>query len=114
MIKYVCPISGNRSPVIWRSKIQNGVETSPFGSEFTAMKNSVNLIASLRYKLRMFGVPIDRSTDIFCDNKAGYKNTSTPEYHPRKKYHSISYHMSREAVDIGACRMKKEDTGTNL
>ena len=114
MIKYVYIIFCNISPVIWRSKIQNGVETSTFGSEFTAMKNSVYLIASLRYKLRMFGVPIDRYTDIFCDNEAVNKNESTPESHIRKKHHSISYHMSREAVASGAFRMAKKDTETNL
>ena len=58
----------NRAPIIWHSKQHNGVETSMFGSEFTAMKNAVELIAALRYKIRMFGVPIDGSTDIFCDN----------------------------------------------
>ena len=97
----------NRAPIIWHSKRKNGVETSKFGSEFTAMKNSVELIAALRYKLRMFGVPIDGSTDIFCDNEAVYKNASTPESHLRKKHHSISYHMSREAVASGACRVAK-------
>ena len=61
-----------------------------------------------------FGVPIDGSTDIFCDNEAVYKNASTPESQLRKKHHSISYHMSREAVASGACRMTKEDTETNL
>ena len=76
------------------------------------MKNSVEL--TLRYKLRMIGVPIDGSTDIFCDNEAVYKNASTPESHIRKKHHSISYHISREAVAIGACRMAKEVTETNL
>ena len=35
----------NRSPIIWHAKRQNGVETSTFGSEFTAMKNAVELIA---------------------------------------------------------------------
>ena len=68
----------NRAPIIWNIKRQNGVETSTFGSEFTAMKNSVELIAALRYRLRMFGVPIDGSTDIFCDNEAVYKNASMP------------------------------------
>ena len=62
----------------------------------------------------MFGVTIDGSTDIFCDNEAVYKNASTPEYQLRKKHHNILYHMSREAVDSGACRMEKEDTETNL
>ena len=60
----------NREPIIWNAKIQNGVETSTFISEFTAMNNAVELLASLRYILRMFGVPIDRSTNMFCDNEA--------------------------------------------
>ena len=68
----------NRDPIIWHSKRQNGVETSKFGPEFTAMKNSVEQIRDLRYKLRMFGVTIDRSTDIFCNNETVYKNASTP------------------------------------
>ena len=37
----------NFAPIIWHSKRQNGVETSTFGSEFTAMKNAVELIAAL-------------------------------------------------------------------
>ena len=52
----------NRAPIILHSKRQNGVETSTFGSEFTVMKNAVELIAALQYKLRMFGVLIDGST----------------------------------------------------
>ena len=62
----------------------------------------------------MFGVPVDGSTEIFCDNEAVYKNSSTLEFCLRKKHHSILYHMSREAVAIGACRMAKEDTEKNL
>ena len=78
------------------------------------MNNYVEMIAALRYNLRMFGVPIDGSTDILCDNEAVYKNASKPEYQLRKKHHSISYHMSREAVTSGACMMAKEDTKTNF
>ena len=62
----------------------------------------------------MFGVPMDGPTDRFCDNEALYKNASTPESQIKKKHHSISYHMSREAVASGACRIAKEDTETNL
>ena len=49
----------NRAPIIWNSKRQNTVEASTYGSEIVAMKNSVELIEALRYKLRMFGVTID-------------------------------------------------------
>ena len=78
------------------------------------MKNPVEMIVALRYNLGVFGVPIDGSTDIFYENEALYKNASTPESQIRKKHHSISYHMSREAVASGACIMVKEDTETNL
>ena len=104
----------NRAPIILHSKQQNGVDTSTLGSEFTAMKNLVELITALWYKLRMFSVPIDRSADMFCDNEAVYKNASMPESQLRKKHHSIAYHMSRESIVSGATWIAKEDTETNL
>jgi hypothetical protein len=64
---------------MWLSKRQNSVEASTFGSEFTAMKNAVEIIEVLRYKLRMFGVLIEGPTNVFCDNEAVCKNTMRPE-----------------------------------
>ena len=104
----------NKAPILWHSKRQNTVEASTFGSEFQAMKNAIELIESLRYKLRMFGVPIDGSTNIFCDNEAVYKNTSLPESVLKKKHHSITYHRCREAVAAETVRVAKEGTKTNL
>ncbi len=46
----------NRASIIWFSTRQNTVKTSTFGSEFVAMKISVELIEALRYKLRLFGI----------------------------------------------------------
>ena len=89
---------------MWYSKRQNIVEASTFGSEFQAMKNAVELIESLRYKLRMFGVPIDGPTNIFCDNEAVDKNTTLSESTLKKKHHSIAYHRCREAVVAGTAR----------
>ena len=37
------------------------------------------MIKGLRYKLRMFKVPIDDSEDIYCENEAMYKNTVMTE-----------------------------------
>lgn len=104
----------NRAPVLWYSKRQNTVEASTFGSEITAMKNAIELIEGIRYKLRMFGVPIEGPTNIFCDNEAVYKNCSVPESTLKKKHHSIAYHRNREAVAAGTCRIAKEGTETNL
>ena len=107
-------IFSNKAPILWHSKRQNTVEASTFGSEFQAMKNAIELIESLWYKLRMFGVPIDGSTNIFCDNEAVYKNTSLPESVLKKKHHSIAYHRCREAVAAETVRVAKEGTKTNL
>ena len=85
-----------------------------FVSEFTALKQAADIGKALRYKLRVFGVPIEVPTDIFCDNKAIYKNSSTPESVLRKKHHIIAYHMCREAVAARICRISREDTETNL
>ena len=42
LIFYYC------APIIWRSKRQNTVDTSTFGSEFTEMKNNVELSEALQ------------------------------------------------------------------
>ena len=100
--------------IIFHSKQQNAVETSTFGSEMMALKNGVELVEALRYKLRMFGAPIEGATNIYCDNEVLYKNFSTPESKLRKKHHSIAYHRNREAVDSGTFLIAKEYSRTNL
>jgi hypothetical protein len=47
------------APIIWFSKRQNTVESSSFGSEFVALRIAKEMLVALRYKIRMFGVPID-------------------------------------------------------
>ena len=85
-----------------------------FGSEFTALKNEVELVEALRYKLRMFGFPIEGPTNVFYENESVYKNVSTPESVLRKKHHRIAYHCFREAVAAWTILITKEPTATNL
>ena len=104
----------NRAPIIWYSKWQNTVETSTFGSEFIAMRTAVEHIQALRYKLRMFGIPIEGPTNVFCNNEAVFKNTTIPESTLKKKHNSICYHRCREVVAARVMRVAKEGTLTNL
>ena len=60
-------------PVHWYSCRQNCIESSTFSSKFIALKTAIETIMALRYKLRMFGVPIDGPARIFCDNEAVYR-----------------------------------------
>ena len=69
----------NSAPIIWYSKRQSTCETSTFGSEFVALRIATELVISLRYKLRMFGIPIMGEANMFCDNEAVYKNSSFAE-----------------------------------
>jgi hypothetical protein len=78
------------------------------------MKIAVELIEALRYKLRMFGVPLDGPTDVFCDNNSVVISVQLPETTLHKKHNAIAYHRSREAVAAGMIRIAKEDTLTNL
>ena len=79
----------NRALIVWYSKRQNTVETSTFGSEFIAMRTAVEHLEALHYKLRMFGIPIEGPTNVFCDNEAVFKNTTIPESSLKKKHNSI-------------------------
>jgi hypothetical protein len=90
------------------------VETITYGSELVAMKQAIELVRSLRYKLQMFGIRIEGPTDVFCDNESVYKNLSIPESVLSKKQHSISSHAAREAVASGVVQIAKEGTSTNL
>ncbi len=78
------------------------------------MKNAVELIEALQYKLQMFGVSLENSTNIFCDNEAAFKKTTVPESTLKKKDHPIAYHRCREAVAADTVQVAKEGTQTNL
>ena len=104
----------NCAPIVWYSKCQNTDETSTFGSEFITMKTAVEQIEALRYKLRMFSIPLEGPTNNFCDNESVFKNASIPDSTLKKKHTSICYHRSREAVAAGTVRIPKEGTTMNL
>jgi hypothetical protein len=54
--------------VMWHSQRQNTVKMSTFGSEFVALWAACDMIVALRYKLQMFGIPLDGAACVFCDN----------------------------------------------
>jgi hypothetical protein len=104
----------NRAPVVWYSKRSNTVETSSFGAEIVSVKTATEMVISLRYKLRMFGVPLEGPTDMYCDNQAVVLNCTTPESQLKKKHHSVAYHFNRQAVATGTIRLAHELGETNL
>ena len=104
----------NSAPILWYSKRQNTVESSTFASEIIAMKIAVEMIEGFRYKLRMLGVPIEGSCNVFCDNDSVVKNVTRPESPLRKKHCAIAYHKARESIAAGMICVAKESGKTNL
>ena len=99
---------------MWYSKAQRTVETSTFGSEFIALKTGTEMIKSLRYKLRMMGVPIEGPANVLVDNDSVVKNATNPASTLQKKHVSICYHFVREAVAANIIRIAFIPSAENL
>lgn len=98
----------NQAPVKWHSKRQQTVETNAFSSEFLAMKHCIEDIKYLRFKLRMFSVPICKERDatyILSDNEGVVKNSSYVESTLNKKHSAIAYNFTRWNVAAGVCKV---------
>ena len=103
----------NSALVYWHSKKQNAVESSSFGSEFTAMKQCCEYLRGLRYKLRMMGIPVIGPALIFGDNQSVLANTTNPDSSIKKKSQSIAYHFVREGVARSEWRTAYINTNEN-
>ena len=104
----------NRAPILWFSKRQNTVETSAFSSEMIAIKTCMEAIQALRYKLKMFGVPLMGPTEVFCDNNSLVLNTSNVESKLNRKHNSLAFHAIRWSVAAEIMRVAWIDGRENI
>ena len=102
------------APIIWYSKKQSTAKTSTFGSEYVALKIGTEMIVGLRVKLQMMGVPLDGSTNIFCDNKSVVKLLVKPEVSLKNKHVSIAFHCCQEVFADGIINMFFQKSTKNL
>ena len=65
------------------------------------MKQGIDALQGLRYKLRMIGIPISGPFYIYGDNMSVIHNTFRPELVLRKKSNSVCYHAVHESVAMG-------------
>jgi hypothetical protein len=79
----------------------------------TSLLTAVEVLRSLRYKLRMMGIRISGPTYGFGDNLSVIRNKSMPESVLRKKNNSICYHAIREAAAMGEIWTTHESGITN-
>ena len=84
-----------------------------FGAEFVAMKQGMEALRGLRYKLWMMGVPLSGPSYIYGDNMSAIHNTQRPESTLKKKSNEICYHAVRESVAMGESITTHIDTHNN-
>ena len=104
----------NQDPILWYRKRQNTVEASTFGAEFIAGRTCLEAIEELRFKLKMFGIPIDGPARAMCDNGSVVNSSQRPETTLNKKYLSICFHIIREACAKGTIKVGKIESERNL
>ena len=98
----------NQGPITWYKKRQNTVESSTFGAEFIAARTCLGAVEALRFKLRMFGVPVAGPTDVMCDNNSVINNAQRPVL--SKKHLPICFHQVLEAMARFVIRVGKIET----
>ena len=103
----------NSAFLIWWSKHQNTVETSTFRSDYVALRIAMEQIISLRYKLKTMDIQVEDPANVFCDNEAVAKNSSTPESVVTKKHNAICFHKVRECCAAGIIRVGWIDGKSN-
>ena len=75
----------NAAIVQWFSKKQPTEETSVFGTKLVSMKQGIDALRGLRYKLRMMGILIPGPLFIDWDNMSVVHNISRPDSILREK-----------------------------
>ena len=81
------------------------------------MKQGIDALRGLRYKLRMIGIPISSPSYIHGDNMSVLHNTSRQESIIRKKSDSFCYHAICESVAMGECPVghtPRKENGVDL
>jgi hypothetical protein len=104
----------NNTPLAWISRKQKTVETSTYGSELVAARVAIELIIEMRYKLRMLGIKVEKSSYLVGDNMSVVLNTTLPSSALKKKAQACNYHRIREAIASQFVTLGHIDTSQNV
>jgi hypothetical protein len=78
------------------------------------MRITTERIKAIRYKLRMFGIPIEGATNVLGDNKSVVHSASKVEARLNRKHNVICFHTVREASPANWIGVGWEPTGSNI
>ena len=96
----------NRAPIYWISAKQHSCEVSTFVSELKVMKQAVEHVRGLRYKVKMMRIQCEDPVFVYGDNKLVLANTTGPASTLKKNMNILSYHF--------VCEGCTQDANLNL
>ena len=83
----------NGFPVETYCKKPPTVKCATYGAEFIAWRTCFEQLIELCNYLRYLGVPINKKTFVFGDNKTMIKSSKFPASKLQRRHHILSYHF---------------------
>ena len=74
------------------------METSTYGSELVAARIGTETVIEVRYKLRMLGMGLEKTSLMVGDNMSVILNTTISSSMLKKKHNAVAYHRVRESI----------------
>ena len=72
------------------------METSTFRSELMEMKQAIEYLRRIRYKIQMFGIPVDEPAFVNGENLSVLSNTTMSQSTLKNKSQRVTFHFVRE------------------
>ncbi|CAM9679381.1 unnamed protein product [Sphacelaria rigidula] len=88
----------NKSPIVWRSKLQASVTLSFSEAEWTAMVQGMRHCLFIRGILEDMGLPQD-TTLWFCDNRGAIQAATVTGFNERTRHVDMKLESSRQYVE---------------
>ena len=79
-----------------------------------AIQQAAEYLRGIRYKLLMFGIPVDEPVFIYGDDQSVLVNASAPEFTLKKKSQSIYFHFILEGCATDEWRTTYINTSLNI
>ncbi|CAM9425651.1 unnamed protein product [Ascophyllum nodosum] len=87
----------NKSPIVWRSKLQASITLSSSEAEWTAMVQGMHHYINIRGILQEIGFPQD-TPPRFCDNRSAITAATIAGFNGRTRHVDMKLKRSREYV----------------
>ena len=104
----------NNNSIYWHTKKLSLAKAITFESEFMVIHHATEYLRGLRYKLRMFGITIDKNVFVHGDNQSVLLNTTLLQSNLNKKSQSITFQFVCEVCAADEWRTAYINTALNV